>query len=272
MADQIKITGTERRRKPIATPRLVLSRTTADTNSPLEKHLGSSPYVDVMGFNPGGAVRFGSDFLQASGGALAAPFAVQDTSAGGSPVKDFVDDAVNGEYKILQAATDEAENLTLYFGDQLVIPANKGWVFQCRVKIDMDTAPWSADQRIVWGVGSARNATLDSMTLNAWFKLDGASLAIVVESDDGTTDTNDQATGVSLVDNTYISLRIDGTNLSAVQFLIDQEAGDGFVLVGTTSMPLATANLQIFMEMQKDAGTETEDWRTDYAFVVCRRY
>jgi hypothetical protein len=48
-----------------------------------------------------------------------------------------------------------------------------------------------------FGLGSARNDTLDSVAANMWWRLDGSS-ALKIESDDGVTDNDDVATGETL--------------------------------------------------------------------------
>ena len=53
-------------------------------------------------------------------------------------------------------------------------------------------------QSLTIGLASAFNATLDSVATNLWFRYI-ASLVPVIEGDDGTTDTDDQATGVTSV-------------------------------------------------------------------------
>lgn len=206
-------------------------------------------------------VTIKEDFLQSSSGTLPAPWAKQDTSSSGTPVIDFVDDAANGEYALTHDDTDEAQKVTLYWGDSLHIPVDKNPIIDLRVKIAPDTAPWSADQRVVFGLASARNATLDSVATHAWFRMEGNNLNIYYEGDDGTTDTNDQDSGVDYADDTYVDLRIDMENLAAVAFYVDD------TLVGTVDMSAATGNLQPYIELQKDGGTEEDSVVIDYVEV-----
>lgn len=53
------------------------------------------------------------------------------------------------------------------------------------------------DVQIVMGMASAYNATMNSVAANAWFHLNGSS-SIVCETDDGTNDNDDIATGLTL--------------------------------------------------------------------------
>lgn len=216
------------------------------------------------------------DFLAASSTTLPAWLGTQDTSAAGSPTLDYVNDAENGEFQLLTDATDEAQNLTLYGGDNLTIDPTQYALFECRLKIDADAIPWSADQRFVAGLAAARNATLDSNTHHAWFKMDGASANLLWETDDATTDDNDNDTGVDLADNTYLWLKIElnppGQAGEAV-FWVKTGVGLAWsaVGVGDISAAAATDLLQPYIEMQKDGGTETEDMRIDYIRVVSAR-
>jgi hypothetical protein len=201
------------------------------------------------------------DFIQLAGSTLPLWLATADTSAAGSPTLDFVSSDAAGVYQLATAATDEVEILTLYMGDGLSFDTTKNLVLFGRFKVDAAAIPWSADQRFVFGFASARDDTLDDVVRNVWFRMEGASANLLWESDDGTTDTNDQDTGVDLVDDTFVDVAIDMRDLSAVGFYVDGE------LVGEGSVPAMTGNVQFLMEIQKDAGTETDALQVDYVRV-----
>ena len=252
--------------------RVVLAR---EANGPLgrcdQEDFDTSPSIDAIGLNPAHAFVLFTDFAQQSGGTLPAWLTFRDVSAAGAPTKNYDDDAAGGTYTFAHDNTDEVQSVGLDSADGLTILSTGGPILQCRVKLNFAAAALSADQRFVCGLGSAWNATLDSIATHAWFRIEGASLNLLCEGDDGTTDTNDQDTTIDIVDDTFITLRIDMTDLSAVQFLVDEEAGDGFVLRGTVSMPLATGNLQPFIIQQKDAGTETDAVTVDYLRILAGR-
>lgn len=211
-------------------------------------------------------VRVFQDFLQDAGATLPTPWGKQDTSAAGSPTTDFVADTANGVYRLKHDSQSEAQNLTLYFADQLVIDPTKKPIFECRLKIDFAGAAFSADQRIVIGLASARDATLDSIVSNVWFRIEGANLNILCEADDGTTDTDDIDTGYDIVDATYLTLRIDMTSLSDIKFYVDGKLSTYSTAIAASA--LAASNLlQPYIEIQRDAGTETEDVIVDYILV-----
>jgi len=122
----------------------------------------------------------------------------------------------------------------------------------------------------VFGVGSARNDTSDSVTANAWFKMVGASstTAVYAESDDGTTDKDDIATGATL-----------GTSFK--RFVIDFAGGkrdvkfyiDGARVAASTTFDMSgyTAGLQPIVQLQKAANTNVDSVIVDYVKVTARR-
>lgn len=233
------------------------------TRTAEEKDVTSATEASWAGFGMDKSARIQEDFLQSSSGTLPAPWAVSDTSAAGSPTLDYIDDADNGEYTLAFDSQDEAQSLVLYFGDSLHIDATKRPFIEWRVKIDADTA-LSADDRVVVGIAAAHNATLDSNAGHAWFRME-ATQDILIESDDGTTDTDDTDSTVDWVDDTYVTLAIDLANLAAVAFYVDG------ALVGTTDCSDLTGSLQPYAAVQKDAGAVTHALVVDYCSVAWMR-
>lgn len=141
--------------------------------------------------------------------------------------------------------------------DRLDVNAFDGPIFRARVKV----SGVSANQQMVWGFSSADpGATFDNATYNAWFRLEGASLAVVWETDDNTTDTDDQATGFSLVADTYADFEIDMTTRTAILFKINGST------VGTGSLAaIPNANhLQRCAAINKASGTSVDSMTVDY--------
>jgi hypothetical protein len=91
-------------------------------------------------------------------------------------------------------ATNEAQITNLYFNDLLVYDIDDvmafGFVAQASVAL-------GANARFAMGLGSAYNATLDSVAANAWF-IGAGSSTVLCETDDGTNDTDDKSTGQTL--------------------------------------------------------------------------
>ena len=224
------------------------------------------------GFADTGQCVFFDDFLLSGSATTSAPdtLTVQDTSSAGTPVISVKGNEADGVLQILHDSTSEAQNIGVHWNDNLMIPAGKGWVVEARLKLVIGSgASLSADQRFVFGVASARNATLDSVADAAWLRIEGASNDWVLEGDDGTTNTDDQASSptTSFTDDVFQVLKIDGRDLSAVRFSIDGTD------VGTVDVSglAATDGLQIFCELQRDAGTETDACEIDYIRAIWSR-
>jgi hypothetical protein len=228
------------------------------------------------GVNPSDHVLLSEDFLLKAGATLTLPWDKQDTSAAGAPVLDFVDNAVGGEYQLTFDATNEVQNLTLYWADKKTIDIFQGCIMEARVKVNFSDASgkFTANSRFVCGLASNRNATLDNIVTNAWFRVDGIDGILYVESDDGTTDNDDKTTGESFPDNGYRWLRIDARNLAAVDFWVKSGAAPTtpWRRVKTLSMAaiVASTPVQPFIEMQKNSA-DTDDMRVDYVKVWMKR-
>jgi hypothetical protein len=208
------------------------------------------------------------DFLLASSGTLPAPWTKTIVGAG-PPTGDYADDAIGGEYVFTTQATDQLQSVTLSFGDQLVIDPTKAPIIEGRFKIAPAGANFTADERLVFGLASARNATLDSITQHAWFRMEGANLNILVEADDGTTDTNDQDTLIDYVKSAYTVFKIDMTDTGDIKFTVDGvEQGGAKVAAAALT---ASHKMQPFMEIQRDAGTEVNVVTIDYITVTQNR-
>jgi len=178
---------------------------------------------------------------------------IADTSSSGSPTYAGTSED-GGSVKLTLASTSEEEILTLYQNDvvnyDLDDISNIWWVAKV-ASIDAVTT-------LVMGVGSAQNDTEDSVATNAWFRMEGSAStsALVVETDDGTNDNNDTATGKTLAA-VYKRLLIDfSQGLSDVRFFVDGER----VASGTTfdmSDVSSGTNVQPYVQLHKASGTGT---------------
>lgn len=120
------------------------------------------------------------------------PWVLTDTSSGGSPT---MVNTANGLVTTL-AATSEAENMCLSFGNILSYDIDDLIKFEA----DLSVSGIDAATTLVIGMASNRHDTPDSVAAHAWFRLEGsASLsALLAETDDGTNDNDDKATGLTL--------------------------------------------------------------------------
>lgn len=176
---------------------------------------------------------------------------IKDTSAVGVPTYLCLTDD-GGAFKATLEATSEAQIVTLYQND--VLPFDLAQLHY--IKFVVQVAAIDSVTTFVLGLASAQNDTADSVAINAWFRMQGSvsTANLLVETDDGTTDNDDKATGKTLAA-VYKELVIDFTNgLSDVRFYID---GDRVAPGTTFSLAAITAgqNVQIFAQLQKASGT-----------------
>lgn len=194
----------------------------------------------------------------------ATPWLVADTSAAGTPVYT----KGTSEATLTLAATNEVENVCLSFGDALDIDIDDIQRVEMRVKISAST--FTSGSILAFGVGSARNDTLDSVAANAWFRMEGANSTTLVycESDDGVNDNDDKSSGVTL-GTTFKEFVIDFTGgKSNVKFLID---GQRVASTTTFDMSNYSAGLQPIVQIQKAANTNTSGVVVDYVKITAKR-
>lgn len=193
---------------------------------------------------------------------LPSTVSARTTKTVGTVAAQPVDDTATGEALFQLSGTAEANVVGFDWGDRLLIPATRGPIFTVRLKV----SGAAASTRYVWGLGSAYNATLDNITSNAWFRIEGNSLSLLAETDDGTTDNDDQSTGFTLTADTYYTFRIDMRDLGNVGFWVHEEgSGSGWNLVKELNASKLTESnlLQPFVLLQKDSGTGTESVTVD---------
>ncbi len=204
------------------------------------------------------------DFNEITGGTLITPWASDMETA--NVTGDFLADTANGVWRILTDSTSEAQAGQLTFGDQLLIDPAKNPVVEFRVKFSPAGATLTADERVVIGLVSAHaNAEndLDSTTNNVWFRIEGANLNILVEADDGTTDTDDQDSTIDIVKGDWTHFKIDLSDLSDIKYYVDGVEQGG----ATVAAALLSATMQIIVCHQRDAGTEANSIDIDWIRV-----
>lgn len=178
---------------------------------------------------------------------------IADTSTSGTPTYATIDDN-SGLAKLLLDNTNEVQNVCLYHGDRLSFAlANI-----LRVEMIALVGGLASSASIAFGLGSARNDTLDSVATNAWFRLEGAGGGILCETDDGTRDVDDVATGLTL-GTTRRRFEIDfQRGLSNVQFNVsDAYSLKPAARSQTFDMSAASsAKVQPLIQIQKTAATD----------------
>lgn len=176
---------------------------------------------------------------------------ISDTSAAGAPTYATITEN-GGALEMKLAADSEAEIISAFHNDILMFDLadlHHIWAV-CKV------AAVDAVTVVTFGVGSARNDDEDLVATNAYLKIEGATSTsnLVAETDDGSTDNNDKATGATLGSD-YKKLLIDFTQgLSDVRFYVDGDrvaSGTTFDMSGVT----AGQNVQPILQVEKASGT-----------------
>lgn len=163
-------------------------------------------------------------------------------------------------------ATSEVQNACLYMGD--ILPFAIADIVRVSF-IAKISASLAAAVRAVLGVASARNDDPDAIAANAWFQCAGAN-TLTVETDDGTTDLDDKATGDSLAA-TYKELVIEFAEgiasksppalstggKSNIGFYVGNTNGSRRRVAQNTQFDMSaySSNLQLFAQIQKTSGT-----------------
>ena len=179
-------------------------------------------------------------------------------------------DQANGVLKHSFDAVAEAATATLFM-ENSPVDIDSGPVFEARVAVyDIgDDAALDIDI----GMAADDHATDFESTNNyAAFHLNGNSLALLAHSDDGSTDTAETATGVTLVDDTFINLKVDFSDKTDVKFYVDSGSGYTRVASGTTfDMSNYSGNLTPIVMVEKTSNDTTADVRVDRIRVQCPR-
>jgi hypothetical protein len=210
----------------------------------------------ARGWHPWLRTEFFEDFLNQG----SSNFGLKLTTVliAGTPTAARRANVASGVARLALEATNEAMSARADWGDQLMIPGNSRWLFQAGISIPTAIA---AAQRVAIGVASAYNATLDSATYNAWFRLE-ANMNLLLEADDNVTDTSQAATRITaLAAATFYRLTICAFDTSQIEFYVNS------ALVGTVPAgAFAAANLlQPFIIVQKDSGVGVPACDIDYA-------
>jgi hypothetical protein len=209
----------------------------------------------------------GDDFI---GGATLATtvgeglWKITDTSSAGTPTYTKDAAAHGGVVTLAFDSQTEVQNVCMDFGDKLQLDIDSLIEIEFRLKT---VATLDSATTLVWGLQSGRNDNTDSTTNNAQFKLVGDN-NVVVETDDGTTDLDDKATGKTLVAAYKRFVISFAYGKSDVRFFID---GDRVAASTTFSMAAATGQLQPFVQIQKTSDSNTDSVSIDYIGWKARR-
>lgn len=181
-------------------------------------------------------------------------------AAAGTPTHVLVDGASSGELAVDMDTQAEAQNLCIYQGDILQYDIDK--IREVEFRIKMNQAAADATTSFAFGVTGDRNDAIDSIAQTAIFRVVGADSTtnVVVETDDGTVEQNDTATGTTLI-NAYKEFKISFAEGTAdVRFFID-----GVPVATSTTFVMSnyTDSLQLFMQIQKTSDANANGFTVD---------
>jgi hypothetical protein len=191
---------------------------------------------------------------------------IADTSSAGTPT--YTVGGINGEATLAFDTQAEVQNVCLYMSDKLNFDIDK--LLRVEMAVKMGQAAVDATTSLAFGLASARHDAIDSIAAHASFRVigSGSTTAVVVESDDGTTDKDDIATGATLI-NAYKRFVIDFSGgTSDVKFYID-----GVQVATSTTFDMSgyTAGLQPYVQLQKTSDANADSVVIDYIKIVSRR-
>lgn len=169
----------------------------------------------------------------------------------------------DGVIEVILAATSEGETAGYNWADSVMIPMNKGFLFEANVRIP--TAITTAQVAVI-GLATAYNATLASTAEYAWFKLN-ASMAVTFEAKDGTTTTTGQtpANTLTLTANTFYLFRMKAKiNLERNCGFVEYWIGDNYLGKITIASATAAMLLQPVFYIQKASGVTTPAMDIDW--------
>lgn len=221
---------------------------------------------------------FGNGASISTSALYGSPWVVADTSSSGTPTYVIGTDGgaasqAPGIAKLDFDSQSEAQVIIMSHGGIELFDVTDGLIYETRLK--MNQAAVTSGTDFSFGVCAGQNATWDSTTVMAAFRVVGATstTAVVVETDDGTTDLDDKTTGGLTLINAYKYFKIDMTNLSDVKFYMT-DANSKLVRVSqavTHDLSAYSSCVQPVFQLQKASGAATDGVSIDYVRITGRR-
>lgn len=205
---------------------------------------------------------------------------VTDTSASGAPTYERVDHSetagtyANGVARLKFANTNEVENLCLSFGDKLCFDIDKIYGFETRLRFVAETgSAKDATTTFAFGLTGDRNDAIASIAKRFVFRLAAGttSMAVTLETDDGTTDSGSIATTLTMTDLEWYRFRIlltsgtDDVRFYGISANTNPSASLTRLASATTfDADQFTGAVQPFFQIQKTADTNIDGVEIDY--------
>mgnify|MGYP001587477054 CR=1 FL=1 len=135
----------------------------------------------------------------------------------GAATEAVVADAPNGVVALALDATNEVQLAGIDRGNQRTLTLNQDVFFEARVRFTV--LPTGAVVACI-GLCGDHNAAVNTVAESIWARLDGSG-TITVESDDTVHEQSLIASGVTLVANQWVIVRIEIDNTASVRFYLD---------------------------------------------------
>lgn len=205
----------------------------------------------------------GSISTSAPSPSTAPPWRITDTSSAGSPTYtvgfDNGTSAGIGHFARLGFSnTNEIQNVCLSWGDVLTFNIDDLPVIDILIRLGQSALDTTTS--LVFGVAGDRNDTLDNVAAHVWFRMEGgtSTTAVYYESDDGTTDTDDQPTGLTLTTG-WKRARLDfSRGKDRIQPYLTDSNGILKASPTTLNMSAYAGCFQPYFQIQKTADTNTD--------------
>lgn len=182
---------------------------------------------------------------------------IAETSAVGTPVFRYKDGASEGgEVELAFDSQAEAQNVCLYHGDTLPFDIDR--IVEALFRFKLKQAALNAATMIALGLIGDRNDAIDTIAQAALMRIIGAddTTAVVIESDDGTVNLDDQSTGKSIADTNLHTFGISfALGKKDVRFFLDgQPVAQGI----TFDMSNYSGALQFCCQIQKTSDANVD--------------
>jgi hypothetical protein len=208
----------------------------------------------------------GHNVIPAAASNAGVPFSKADTSAAGAPTMLGLN---GGGLRLALDTTNEAQNLCLFMGD--ILPFDIDEIISAEFCVKT-VASLNAATSIAFGLCSARNDAIDSLTAHASFRCIGNN-NVLVETDDNVNDNDDIATGLTL-GTTWKRFKIDFATRNStmepptrslgrksnIEFYGGNDYGSQRRVASGTRFDMSnySSGLQIYAQLQKTAAAAAD--------------
>jgi len=168
---------------------------------------------------------------------------------------------VGGSSRLTFSATEEAQKVDILTRQGFAVESN--WIVEGGFTVVDDGDATAIDFNI--GVANATHASdADSITESCFLHLDGNTLDLFAESDDGTTEVTATDTTLNIALGTSVHFVIDGRNTSDIQIYVN---GANVLPNSVFRLNAATGPLKLLAHLEKTSDDTPAEYYVDYLRV-----